>query len=942
MQSQTSNIDDSWFWESEKTQSSTSSKENETISSTITTVVATNSAAAASAAHSAEKSNKNEDDDRIVEKLRRALEEKDIKLQQLIDENVSMNDKIKQLHQNGFEIEKNIEQLDQQHNIEMESMIDIRNELQLKIDHLEKLLSNEAEKSIDLESKLSNAFDENQQIATKSAELEKIVNEKCHEIKELNKILEVCDVLDVKDKKSPSPTSHQQELEEIKGRLSILNDVKAQYDANVQRLSAVVDEKAQLEKLMTKLQSDNEKLLHEVQVTREAVEKLEILQHTLDEINAEKDQNEQAFGALQEDELLLQREYQQMKVDNEKLTMELETNNNSQKQLIISLEEKCELFELQLKKLQSDYDEMLTKQLETETARNELQTAYDDLKSEASDLESRLVEENMIYQKKIIDTQNLLDQKQHSHESSHSDSNISILELQKLIFDHLNYSGTDSNGNETPIQYFSTFLSSIKELQQHLVEIEKNRDELMEKFEQATKDRKNLQHECETLQADLHHYETEVNELMKNNGILLNELEKLKNGKLETISEQNEDNILRLEKQIEDYSKLNQSLEDEYENLQHRLEEREEEKYELLEKIAHLEEKLDMEQKNVKSVRAQWENTELARTNVQLQLDQMISNESVAIEYQKKFDEKQNEIDSLNAQLEHSGADQSELVNKIKPLQDEKNELISQVENLQQLISKNKIESAKLQSKITEFENSIKEDATNAANLEEKIRTLELEKDNYVQECDRLAKLIEEEGVESQSTAETEIASDLRKQIEKLQSQHASAIQELKNVIDVLNKEKHELVIAIQLKHNENLQYHAKIQELTAALTAMQSQQCQNCDQINGQLTSNKAKINELIDQIEFLKEKSDIMMKNVLIEQSNQKLLQQEKAQLIEEKQQIGKDLERLREHLIQMEEAHTQEMIEMEKMLNETSNEMTVMQEEARKSSTAYTSAR
>lgn len=128
----------------------------------------------------------------------------------------------------------------------------------------------------------------------------------------------------------------------------------------------------------------------------------------------------------------------------------------------------------------------------------------------------------------------------------------------------------------------------------------------------------------------------------------------------------------------------------------------------------------------------------------------------------------------------------------------------------------------------------------------------------------------------------------------------------------------------------------------TVATQSQQLAQCASCVQLTEQLSTSHAENTKLTDQVTFLKEKSDIITQNLLTEQTNQKILQQEKIQLNDEKQALTKDLNRLREHLIEMENAHTAEMIELQNMLELTRQEVAAMQEEARKSNTAYTSAR
>lgn len=97
-----------------------------------------------------------------------------------------------------------------------------------------------------------------------------------------------------------------------------------------------------------------------------------------------------------------------------------------------------------------------------------------------------------------------------------------------------------------------------------------------------------------------------------------------------------------------------------------------------------------------------------------------------------------------------------------------------------------------------------------------------------------------------------------------------------------------------------------------------------------------------MIDQINFLKEKSDILTTNLLTEQTNQKLVQQEKADVMEQNATLRKDLERLRAHLLESEDMHTQEMVELQKEFEETKAKMIALEDEVNKSSNAYTSAR
>lgn len=576
---------------------------------------------------------------------------------------------------------------------------------------------------------------------------------------------------------------------------------------------------------------------------------------------------------LQDNELQSKKEIDELRTDKN----ELETTKSAQDERIAALNEKCLELEAKLHQQRSDYEELQTVRDHCEARISELQAMHDTLKSRASNLESSLVEENMFAQKQVIDLQSALNRRNSSEVSTES---ITFDELKSIIAKTLNYE--TSSANNSLKLYLDAFLKSVKDTYQHLSDIEVNRNNLMKQFESVSTEKATLQHEYKTLKADLHHYEEEVSELMKNNGILLTQLENIKAGKLETISENNEDSILRMETQLDEANKLNASLQEDFNNLSRKLDESEEEKYELMDKISRL----------------------------QQQLDEIRTDDS-KLEIQRSFDETlklQNEkIAELTAEAE-----------TLKAEQEEKLRLIAEIEEVQRL---KQLQADELEQLQRDFDN-LKEDFDRVQD------DLENEKAKHLEQIDELNKSVEEfkERVSSNDDEQSQSA-------------------EIQQKLELLVKEKQELVNAIQIKHNENVQYHAKLQELNQMLMTLQqtvTTQSQQLSHQTEQLTASHNEIATLTDQVTFLKEKSDILAHNLLTEQTNQKLLQQEKIQLNDEKQILTKDLNRLREHLIEMENAHTAEMIELQNMLEITKQELGAMQEEARKSNTAYTSAR
>lgn len=872
---------------------------------------------------------------RIVDSLRRSLDEKDGEIQRLLDENLTLNEKIKHLHREAIEHDKRLDELDQQHTEALQNLILIKNELQENVVLLKKELEAVRSENVEINEKFHNLnkdyselvasdqessqklheLDENlkeslvtnerlqsevdnleAQLSAKRAEITELLEEKEAHSREGSDKFELIDLEKEKMSSSMEINRLQTELDEINARLSILNDIKDQYDSNVLKLGSVYSEKNTLEEQVKRLKSENDRLQNEIDIGQGSSDKLEAYRKALHVIKAEKEQDKETFVTLQENYFELQKEIDQLRAEKE----QSEQMQSTQSERIVTLEKKCAGLEAKLDQFKENYEKLRSDHGKCEDKINELQTMHDTLKSQAVDLESSLVEENMLAQKQVIDLQSALNSQKASESAPDS---ITFDELKAVISKTLNYE--TSTANNTLKLYLDAFLRSVKETYQHLADIEVNRNNLMKQFETVSNEKATLQHEYKTLKADLHHYEKEVEELMKNNGILLNQLENVKAGKLETILEHNEDSILRLESQLEDTNKMNVSLQDEFNNLSHKLDESEEEKYELSEKINQL----------------------------QQQLDQMRTDDS-KLEIQKCFEEK---FKLQNDKI-------AELTGKLESLSSAREAL----ESTQEILRNEQAEKQQLIQEIGQLKRAKLAD-------EEELERVRRDFDDLEEDY----KLAETSNEDEKSKLESQI-DELHRTIHALQHRNDMAqaddelkheLVELQRRLELLSKERQELVNAIQTKHNENIQYHAKIQELNQMLMtlqqtlATQSQQlinCATCAQLTEKVTASHNEIATLTDQVTFLKEKSDILTKNLLVEQTNQKLLQQEKMQLNEEKQALNKDLNRLREHLIEMENAHTAEMIELQNVLELTRQEVANMQDEARKSNTAYTSAR
>lgn len=912
-------MEDSWFWESEKSPSSVSSKDNDTVP--ILSCLATT-------VDQLETNAETNDHSRIFENLRLSLNEKELKIEQLIHENETM----KILYE---EADNRLEVLDKQHNEVIQRLLELKNQLQVRVstlendltnydkDHKKLLISNDvlSESLKNITAKYDECVQEKVRLVphacefisqalernTKNEESSQMIEKNENHSRNGSDEFERIDMEKEKLSSSAEVIRLQNELYRINERLSILNDIKDQYDSNVSKLGSTIAERNDLEKEVVRLRTTNDELLEEVRVAREAVEKLEILQKNLDEVNSEKEQNEITLVALQGDDMLLQREYDQLKADNEALISELNLTKNAQNEQIYGLETKCRDLDLNIAHLNDAHQKLLTEHKLCGKRILELQMMHDAMKNSAVNLESNLVQENMLIQKQIIDLQSELNSKSVGTEVH---DKISLSDLMFIMAENLGY--VPSKTYFSIREYLHAFIQSVNESHRQMKDIESNRDHLMKEFESVSAEKVTLQHDNKTLKADLHHYETEVAELLKNNGILLTELENLKVGKLETISEQNEDNILRLETQLEDITKANLGIQEEYSNILRKIDELEAEKSEFAEKIKDSMNQIEEQNNIIHDLKTLKENLEIEKTNLRTQLDQMRTDDS-KLEIQKGFEQKildqTDKIFQLTKYLQSLKADYTNLVKKMDESDEEKRIITINLMKLEELRTKENKELSKL-------------------------------RESY--------DLIQDELKKFKIDGQTHLPQN--NSINRKEPEHEQILHERQQVFALLQNEKSELIEAVQVKHNENVQYHAKIQELNHIVSTLQqtivmkNEQLEQCRYI--QLKGVEPNVQSIEDekltgQIQLSIEKVDTLTKSLQSEKNDKKLLEQQKIDLLEEKHALNRDLTRLRQHLIEMENNHTTEMIEIQNILHATRNEVTMMQEEARKSSTAYTSA-
>lgn len=859
------------------------------------------------------------------EKLYRLLDEKEQRIKTIQLENTILNEKIRHLTDDNREANENIEELDRQHGFAVERLLGMKHEIEDKHDAL-KL-------------KFDEILKQNQTFANDHQELKQK-----YENVEKSYISEMQEKLLLQEKIDSLIVDVRRNAEQNEKLLADLEDKE--------RFEIVKDKDIEIAALQDKLSELNEKLKQSQQIIVESenestnVEQLEKEifalkeQHSndahrindensakIDAIVAEKNQIEYEFNMLQEDDLLIQKELYDLKKNHQIIQKECNDLRQQHNELLENYET--------LQKTMSDMKvQELTEEFET-------------LKAEASESESLLIQENIILQKQVIDLKSSIN----GTNAGTTNNSIIFDDLRQLVRKHIKYDG-ELDATQSS---FEIFLKSIGEQIGQKYDNNDLKDELTielaelnEQNQQLHDDKQKLLHERDTIRADLHHYEVEVAQLMKNNELLLSEIEHLKTAsKLETISEHNEDNIVILEQQLEDCSKLNQNLEDEYVDLRNQLQTIEMEKQQLLDKVHDLENELETKIDAINKVTLQLEAIDIEKSNLQFEINELKTDDTNSVLKQEK-QQKMDIIKSLKHQLDVLNSDHSDLVGKLQSLQSTFKEHQA---NSEMELCRKQNEFDELQQLLAKKEMDIKELLQNVHELQSN-NDVQMELQQKIDEFNHITEQLKSERKNAiQLTVENE---RLSKQIEETQ---ASAINELETndtlaklqqSLDALTKEKSELIALITAKHNENVQYHAEIQRLDQLLKIEVQKQhvCTNCPVLTQQMNDYQAAIGKemekLNDQIVFLREKADILTGNLLTEQNNQKRLNQDIIDLNDEKNSLTKDLNRLQEHLMEIEEAHTEETMQLQRQIEETKNKMAELEEDARKSSTLYTSAR
>ncbi|XP_023291357.2 thyroid receptor-interacting protein 11 isoform X1 [Lucilia cuprina] len=1037
-------------------------------------------------------------------------------------QNAELQKRIQQLEEENKQLNNSLEELDTQHNLAMQNMLELKTDLQEKLakvtKHYEALKATERKKFNDFEQEIEKykkkseqlekdyhaTRQENQEIKQKLESTEREMKRSIEEMADLQTLLEkksldnnellqrikeltieseqekvdLSQKLDMlskeleelkvtKSKKtsesSTSSTSKQSEdefivvreqdatssgpatppsKEELKDKIVQLENRVSELTLENGSLSLKLQDREMekdlsinvLKESVKSLQTENDELADKLRMTLIDLEDQQFKINDLKEKASEAIIAQEQLKALAEEKHKFAQEIEHMKenlnkslelekrlliAEQEKETLQIELQNQkASQQRINELEQKIQNLTYKNQQLQ------LNAECETETLNNsnELEQKLKVLHEENDHLKSeleRLTDSN--FSRAIADEKHCITDLDEEDE----DEGFSLEKLKSLlkVFTTQDVKEMQHEDIEKLYKHLRDKLHKLETTERELAHMSSEMLELQD-------NKLVWDHEKKTLEADISQYILQCDELMKNNEILLNELENYKRNKLETISENNEENIVQLESQLEECNNLNRTLEQEYIELNEKIEELEKEKEILNEKLRTSQQQCEALNTKEKDLNLQVETLELEKCNLLLKLNGVNASQEEQQEDSQALRIYQEKCESLEKQLSTLAKDHADLVSALQKQKEQLLEAIQKGDNTEKLLREEQLLGEQLKDKVKSMENlhslneklheNLKEANLQteqfkqelmakdivAESLKQEVKTLQ----SYLQEAEGLvdSKLALEEQVNEKQQKIEELLKELKslkeieenmkqdldkilaekidvKLLEQLKEEKALLQEKLKTLenelenlkeanlteesnnkehtnylariaelesqllatadlqksLEALNYEKQEMIKALQQKHAENMQYYMEIQRLTPLAQQQTDKSCDKCPSLESHIAELQKQQEKLQDQISFLKEKSDILTTNLLTEQTNQKLVQQEKADVMEQNATLRKDLERLRAHLLESEDMHTQEMVELQKEFEETKAKMIALEDEVNKSSNAYTSA-
>ncbi|KAK4873231.1 hypothetical protein RN001_015260 [Aquatica leii] len=592
--------------------------------------------------------------------------------------------------------------------------------------------------------------------------------------------------------------------------------------------------------------------------------------------------------------------------------------------------------------LQAEKNQLLliVQKLEIDNQKSEESAVEHELKTKIHELEQmrqKSLEEKQRLHEKYI---NIITESMKKHMDLDASVPSTVLEEQPQILEF-------ANKVETLLKLLLDFKSKTESLEEEICQITQEKNNIIAEknfeIEKLLQNSEILSQEVITKTRAIKDYEDECAELMKNNDLLIIELQNFKKSGLQTISESNEDNLLLMESQLENANKKIEDMEIMISDLENSKQESNDEVQTELEYIKRqlnmtgqelskskddnqellLSHKQLEEEKNgiktvLEKVKADYENIEYKYTEINVTVETLREENEECRRKIAVLDAKCKKFEDLNLMLE----------NKIELLQtvidEQKDQLIAseeklgekdlQIRNFVERLQNSKMSETGLKLQVDtiykELQNALEAKLNLQTRLEDesKLVELDLELKTVRDECDR---------IKNAHTDVVQLNSDLHEKNALLEAQ-----------LEELSQSRNELIALVTAKHEENVNYHAEIQRLSAETIAPE------------ELAKKNEELEKVVDQNNFLREKCEVLAQNFLEEQSKVQKIISEHNTSSEKELSLMKELERLRAHLVEVEEMYTQELVQAEQRNKDMQAKVNEIEQREKNSSSIYTS--
>ncbi|XP_052122352.1 thyroid receptor-interacting protein 11 isoform X2 [Frankliniella occidentalis] len=232
--------------------------------------------------------------------------------------------------------------------------------------------------------------------------------------------------------------------------------------------------------------------------------------------------------------------------------------------------------------------------------------------------------------------------------------------------------------------------------------------------------------------------------------------------------------------------------------------------------------------------------------------------------------------------------------------------------------------------------------ATQDENNSSTIETLERKLHSMLEEKEQILSVLNEK-TRDNSVLRSENQKLLAAMSNQSDNQQSPAVTEqsaqLLQHLNQLQLERDQLISTVQIKHNESLRYHAEILRLNSLLEQNQQELAQTCDQGNdsAKVTSSTNKNQEVL----ALEAKCANLAASLQEEKSQNAYLQNEMQEQHEKEAMLTRELDRLRAHMVEVEETYTAEALRLEEQAQDLQGKLNVAEGRLRNVATAHTSA-